>query len=316
MNRKQRIAKAYDHKRLLSSKSNEYKRIVNGYFKEAIAQDLGDRGDLTTDYVLGKYNPNLKAKIVAKQRGIIAGIEEVSLFHKKIGIDFKPKKKDGEIVKIGEIIATLEGKEKLILRKERVALNLLQRMSGIATISNSLSKKLENKNIRIAATRKNPLGNLDNKAAAVGGALTHRLGLWHAILVKENHLEALKQSGCKDYIETAIVKALKHKTSAFYGIETRTIAEALRAAVEFAKHDLSSKVAVIMLDNFSPKEIKETIALLKKKGFYKDILIEVSGGISPVNISKYAINGVDVISTGWITHSASQLDMSQIVIRK
>jgi nicotinate-nucleotide pyrophosphorylase (carboxylating) len=196
---------------------------------------------------------------------------------------------------------TFSGDARTLLSFERTMLNLLSRMSGIATATRRLSKKLEKAhlNTRIAATRKTAPGLLyfDKKAASLGGGDPHRFHLDDMILIKDNHL-ALSEN-----IETAI-KQTKQKASFTKKIEVEvtSIADALKAAKAGAD--------IIMLDNFSPQRIKETIESLKKLGLLEKILTEASGGITEKNLVEYAQTQVNIISLGELTHSAKALDIS------
>ncbi len=221
-------------------------------------------------------------------------------------------------MKKGEAIIELSGPGKLLMETERTGLKILQRMSGIATATRRLVEKTRKEKVFIAATRKTHWQLLDKKAVCLGGGLAHRLGLSESIMIKDNHLERLKESGHrKDYIEEALKRAWKDKgKSLFIEIEVESRGEALRAAREFRR--LQSKPGtfpcVIMLDNMAPRGIKETVRELKAKDLYRYVLLEASGRINDDNIGEYAKTGVDIISIGSITHSPDILDMDQAII--
>ena len=246
----------------------------------------------------------------AEESGVVGGIEEVSWFYRKHRLEVNVCIKDGEEALEGETILEIQGGQKDILATERIGLNVLQRMSGVATETKRLTDLLKGYNTRIAATRKTPLRYLDKKAVFLGGGLTHRFGLWDSILIKDNHLEALKSEGVKNYVETAITKASAFADNVgFIEIEVTSPEEAVRAARKFEDLRLK-KPCVVMLDNMSPVEIVEVIETLRKGDLYDHVLLEASGEITPENIREYARTGIDVVSLGYLTHSAKVLDMS------
>jgi nicotinate-nucleotide pyrophosphorylase (carboxylating) len=282
---------------------------------EAVEEDVGRTGDITVCAVL-RENSSRKAKIIAKEPGIIAGIEEATWFYDQYGIAVEPLRRDGDGVDEGGVILELQGGEFELLKTERTGLNLLQRMSGIATLTNDLVKK--NAPLLVAATRKTHWGGLDNKAVSVGGGGTHRLGLWESILIKENHLASLADEGDFDVIEEALNRAWQHKDrSVFIEIEVETIEDAIKAAGHFTiliEKTNEVKPCVVMLDNFSPTDAGKAVELLKQKKTHSQVLIEASGGITPENIHAYRDAGVDVVSMGFITHSPKVLDLSQLIL--
>jgi nicotinate-nucleotide pyrophosphorylase (carboxylating) len=314
MNRKRLLDTAYRRDKALTVSSNEYLKWLMRFTTEAVREDLRKPGDITTESVLRK-DPKVGARITAKKDGTVAGIEEAVWFYRQYGIGVKSLKNDGERVSAGEGVLILEGEESALLETERTGLNLLQRMSGIATLTNELVVKA--RPMLVAATRKTQWGSLDNKAVAVGGGGTHRLGLWESILIKENHLEALSKEGSFDVIEEALGRAWKNRRKAvFIEIEVRNFAEAMKAAETFVSlmdRDKAEKPCIIMLDNFPPEHAMKTVNALKKKGYHERILVEASGNITPDNITRYRDAGVDVVSMGYLTHSPKALDMSQLI---
>ena len=186
----------------------------------------------------------------------------------------------------------------------------MQRMSGIATETRHLVDLLRDHKTRIAATRKTNWRYLDKKAVFLGGGLTHRFGLWDSILIKDNHLEALKCDGIKNPVEKAItlVSQFVDKVG-FIEIETTGQDDAIRAARKFKQLKLK-KPCITMLDNVTPNEIEQIIKKLKSKNLYDYVLLEASGNITPENIIEYAKTGVDVLSMGYLTHSAKIFDIS------
>ena len=308
LDRQKLVENAYQKGEELNLNNMKYLSWLTAFFDKEYLDDLG-AGDITSEALLPINKPR-KATVKAKETGIIGGIEEVSWFLRNHHIKVKICTEDSQEAMKGETILEVQGGQKDILATERIALNVLQRMSGIATETKRLTDFLNESNTKIAATRKTPLKYLDKKAVFLGGGLTHRFGLWDSILIKDNHLEALKYEGVKDYIETAIIKA-----SAFSGkigfieIETASREEAVRAAKKFKKLSLKRRYA-IMLDNMRPVEIEETIETLRKGDLYDHVLLEASGTITPQNIREYARTEVDVVSLGYLTHSARVLDIS------
>lgn len=313
MNKKQLLNKTFQRGHLLTLKNKNYLKRVKEITETMLKEDLGKKGDITSDSVL-KKNLKVKAIIKVKKNGILAGVEEAEYFYKKNNIKVKKLKKDGSKVKKGNVILILSGKEKNLLKTERIGLNLLQRMSGIATLTNNLQSRV--KKMLILGIRKAHWGLLDKKAVYIGGGGTHRFGLYESILIKENHLESLKKEGVKDYIQIALNRAWKNKQKAiFIEIEVQNKEEAIRAAEKFKElNKTKKKPCIIMLDNFKPTEIKKTIKELKELKLYDYILLEASGGVNPNNIKEFEKTGVDVASLGFLTHSPKALDISQEII--
>jgi len=308
LDRQKLVEMAYQKGKELNLNNKNYLSWLETFFDEEYVDDVG-AGDITSEAVLAKNKPR-KAVLKAEESGILGGIEEVSWFLRKHRLEVNVCIKDGEEALEGETILEIQGGQKDILATERIGLNVLQRMSGVATETKRLTDLLKGYNTRIAATRKTPLRYLDKKAVFLGGGLTHRFGLWDSILIKDNHLEALKSEGIKDYVETAITKASAFADKVvFIEIEATSHEEAVRAARKFKDLRLK-KPCVVMLDNMNPVEIVEVIETLRKGDLYDHVLLEASGEITPENISEYAKTGIDVVSLGYLTHSAGVLDMS------
>ncbi len=268
---------------------------------EFVKEDVGE-GDVTTTLT---KNRKVKAKIIAKSSGIVSGTSELKILFRLFEIAVLKSFKEGKNVKPGQIIFLLKGPSHNILEVERTSLNILSRMSGISTLTNELVKiaKKTNPKIKIAATRKTTpsFSYFEKRAVEVGGGDTHRLGLYDMVLIKDNHLQFFKN------VKEAVKKA-KKETSFSHKIEIEVCnkEEAIAAASEGAD--------IIMLDNFSPQKIKETIKELEKKKLRKKTILEASGGITLKNVKDYAKTGVDVISIGVLTHSAPALDFSLKII--
>ncbi len=275
------------------------RKILEEKLIQLLTEDIG-QGDITTA-TLVPADLKVEAEVITKEAGVAAGIEEATILGESLGLSAKPLVADGDEVKRGRVMMTFSGDARTLLSFERTMLNLLSRMSGIATTTRRLSKKLEKAhlNTRIAATRKTAPGLLyfDKKAVSLGGGDPHRFHLDDMILIKDNHL-ALSEN-----IETAIRQTnQKASFSKKIEVEVTSVADALKAAEAGAD--------IVMLDNFSPKKIKETLESLKKLELFEKILTEASGGITEKNLVEYAQTQVNIISLGELTHSAKALDIS------
>ena len=294
------VLEFWDRKDKLSINNKKYNHFVRRLIGILFTQDIS-KGDITSNSLI--KSKEITAIIVAKEEGIIAGIDEFSLINKDLKLKFF--KKDGNRIKCGDILVEINGDARKILQKERVSLNLLQRMSGIATSVNKLNKKIDNK-IKLAATRKILWGPLDKKAASIGGGLTHRLNLNDGVLIKDNHLKI-----SDDNIEN-IINSTKNK-SKYIEIEVEGKFQAFNAAKAITKIKNDKKnnnIFAIMFDKIPPGEIKLMIEEFKKQNIYDKILFEASGNINENNLADYFDCGVDIISMGSITNSSKILNMS------
>lgn len=308
LDRQKLVELAYQRGKELNLNNKNYLSWLEKFFDQEYREDVGS-GDITSEAVLTK-NKHGKAILKAKQSGIIGGVEEVSWFYRKHGLEVKTYTEDAKEILKGNTILEVYGGQRDILGTERIGLNVLQRMSGIATETRCLVDLLRGYKTGIAATRKTPLRYLDKKAVFLGGGLTHRFGLWDSILIKDNHLEALKNDGIKNYVEKAIAMAsLFTDKVGFIEIETTYQDDAMRAARKFKQLKLK-KPCIIMLDNVRPMEIEQIVEKLRNDDLYDYVLLEASGNITPENIKEYAKTGIDVVSLGYLTHSAKILDMS------
>jgi len=235
----------------------------------------------------------------------VAGIEEASLF--TANEELIVIKKDEDIVKEGDVIVEIIGYADNILGYERTLLNIMQRMSGIATQTYNVKKLIKNK-CRITATRKTLLHLIDKKAVVVGGGLTHRLNLNDFILIKDNHLKILEED-----IGKALKSANENNKSRNIEIEVKNEKEAMEAA-EAIFNLKSDKLFAILFDNMKAIIIKSTIKkindMVNNHNNKKIILFEASGNINENNIGEYSETGVDVVSLGMLTHSVKAFDMS------
>lgn len=265
--------------------------------RQMLREDAG-KGDITSEILIGK-NVRARGKIMAKQDGVLAGVEEARAVFAEVGVRARALKRDGEVVRRGDTIMEVEGSARKILLAERVALNILMRMSGIATATRRLLElaRRRNRKIVVAATRKTAplLLGLDKKAVEIGGGYPHRKNLSEQILIKDNHLRLVGS------VELAVRKA-KADGRTPVEVEVTSPEEAVRAAEAGAD--------IILLDNMSVEDVRRTIRLLKRRGLREKVKLEVSGGIGPENIEAYAATGVDIISSSYMTMKAPAIDMS------
>lgn len=273
-------------------KSEWYTKYLRGVADLWFLSDLNGRKDMTTDIV--NYHGKAHAFLIFKSNGVLAGTEEIKwlfLNHKCFkGLEVKFHCKDGDCIKKGQKIADINGEYSVLMSTERIVLNILQRMSGIATQTERLSRKVAKYGVKLACTRKTYFGPLDKKACIVGGGTPHRAGLWDAVLVKDNHFNMgfnLKTVKGAQFIE----------------IEVENLKQLDRAILEL--ENIKSQ-KIVMLDNFDIKKIPQAIIKLRKSG----IAVEISGGISDKNLADYAKLRPDIISMGWLTQNAKAADVS------
>ncbi|HTX61069.1 MAG TPA: carboxylating nicotinate-nucleotide diphosphorylase [Methanobacterium sp.] len=266
-------------------------------------QDIGFED--TTTRALIPSELIIKARIISKQRGVVAGLDLIYNFLGEFEIAVLDTKKDGDSLKAGQTILEMEGDASTILTLERTVLNILMRMSAIATITSHMVEKARrvNSGVIIAGTRKTTPGLQfwEKEAIRIGGGDTHRYRLDDAVLIKDNHLALVGE------VALAVEKAREYASfTKKIEIEVETKKDTIIAA--------ESGADIIMLDNMSVNEVESVIKDLNDKGLRNNVIIEVSGGINPDNLVEYAKTGVDVISTGFITHSAGVLDLSLEII--
>jgi nicotinate-nucleotide pyrophosphorylase (carboxylating) len=256
-----------------------------------LAEDIG-KGDITSNLLPKK---KITVKIISRENAIVAGASYAKEIFKLKGCSSKILKKDGSKIKPNQTIIIISGNAGNILTCERTALNLLTRMSGIATQTNALVKKIPKKT-KLYATRKTAPGlrYFDKEAVEIGGGKKHRLTLDEMVMIKDNHI-AIGDS------LLSLIKKTKKKYKKFE-VEVENTSDAVLAAKEGA--------TIIMLDNFTPAQIEKTIQTLKNQKLRNKVLLEASGGITTKNISKYGQTGVDIISVGSITNAVKGIDMS------
>lgn len=257
-------------------------------------------GDITSNALIPE-DKTFYAKLVSKDDGILAGIEVIKGMFEEYGIDILSSMDDGDKIKKGDILLELEGNARKILLLERTALNLLMRMSGVATKTNRIVKSVNeiNDKIRVAGTRKTApaLQKFDKMAISIGGGDPHRSALDDMVLIKDNHIAVVGS------VEEALKRAKKNVSfSKKIEIEVENADDAVIAAKNGAD--------IVMFDNMSPNEAQDTLDILIENGLRENVLIEISGGITEDNILDYAPLDVDIISLGSLTHQASSLNFS------
>lgn len=277
---------------------NLNKTILEPFIFNALAEDIGD-GDHTSLSTI-PVDQTGSAKLLIKENGIIAGVEVAMEIFKAVDPDLKLDVliHDGEIVKSGDIAFYISGSVHSILKAERLVLNIMQRMSGIASTTNRIVKKLEGTGTKVLDTRKTTPGlrYIEKLAVKIGGGVNHRFGLYDMILIKDNHVDYA--GGISNAISSAQSYLIKNKINIPVEVEVRNLNE-LKEVMQFGKIDR------ILLDNFSLLTLKEAVKLID--GTY---ITEASGGITEQNVLDYANCGVDYVSMGALTHSVKSLDMS------
>jgi len=270
--------------------------VLPDYLLRFIEEDAPS-GDVTSDAVIPDITCD--AVIMAEQEGTIAGLDEAAFLFSHFGVSVKYLVKDGITVSKNDSLLLLSGDAKKILLVERTALNIIGRMSGIATQTRKMADIVSAVNplCRIAATRKTCPGFqvLDKKAVTIGGGDPHRTNLSDGVLIKDNHLALVPLS-------TAIHYAKKGSVYKKIEVEVETSENALIAAQAGAD--------IIMLDNMSPGQISRTIRILKRESLRDRVIIELSGGIEESSLRHYAALGADVISLGVLTHSVKNLSVN------
>lgn len=274
--------------------------------KEALKEDIGD-GDHST---LSSIEPAARGKAVLKikEDGVLAGMEvaEKIFRFKEPGIIFTAFKKDGDLMQYGEKAFEVEAHVHTILQCERLVLNCMQRMSGIATLTREYTRLLEGYKTKLLDTRKTTpnFRLLEKEAVRIGGGVNHRFGLYDMIMLKDNHIDYC--GGIENAIEKAWQYVQRQKPGLKIEVETRNLDD-VRKVMAMGK----GKVFRIMLDNFKPEQIKEAVDLIGE-----DFETEASGGINLQNITDYAKTGVDYVSVGALIHQARSLDLSLKAVKE
>lgn len=268
--------------------------LLKNLVREALAEDLG-MGDATTDSIFSE-NEKSSGSFKAKADGVLSGLATLETVYDEFPgeVTVQLLKQDGDLVLKGDIIAHVEGSVRTLLSGERVILNIIQHLGGISTATKEVVALLDDSTISVTDTRKTLPGlrALQKYAVRSGGGKNHRFRLDDGVMIKDNHIKAAGSI-------TKAVETVRTNTGHMVKIEVETESkEQVLEAVQLG-------VDVIMLDNRSPEEVKELV-----KSIPEEIIVEVSGGITPQNIAGYSGCGANIISLGWLTHSVKALDIS------
>ncbi|MBI4823362.1 MAG: carboxylating nicotinate-nucleotide diphosphorylase [Nitrospirae bacterium] len=270
---------------------------VMSFIQQSLEEDIGS-GDITTSLLVSETH-NSTSLIIAKEDFVVAGLPFVKEVFNILDstVSFNVLVEDGSMAKKGSIIVEINGKTRTLLQAERTALNLLQRLSGIATMTRKFVTKVKGLKVEILDTRKTMpcMRYMEKYAVRMGGGKNHRFGLYDGILIKDNHIEAV------DGIKNALARVKQSRFLSRIEVEAENLKE--------FKDALGAGADIIMLDNMSIKDIKEAVRLAKGKA-----ILEVSGNVTLENVREIAETGVDLISVGAITHSAPSVDISMKIM--
>ena len=279
---------------------------LNQYFslRESLVrflrEDIG-QGDLTSLYTVDEGLKSSSQIICKSEIAVVAGLEEAKIIFEICNCDSKALVNDGDIVKRGIRVMKINGNTRAILKAERTALNLIMRMSGIATDTKRFVDivKTVSKDIKVMGTRKTAPGlrYFDKKSIKLGGGHSHRNTLDEMILIKDNHLAV--STSIQNAISNARLKAGKNVMIECEVSNKKSSVEAIKSGAD-----------IIMLDNFTPEMAQKTISYLRKSGLREKVLIEISGGVNISNIKDYALALPNMISIGSLTHSSNSIDFS------
>ena len=272
--------------------------VLDPIIEHALAEDVGS-GDITSDAIL-PADMTCRGKIVCKQDGVVAGMPVVRRVFEIVDdrIQFDAKTRDGDKVQEDQIVIRLNGPARGMLRAERVALNFLQHLSGIATFANRFVKAVDGTRTQILDTRKTTPGLrlLEKYATRAGGAVNHRMGLYDDVLIKDTHLALVGG------VSPALRAMRKAHPEAPINVEVSNLQELEQALVD--------KAPRVLLDNFAPGQVREAMQMIRGRA-----KVEISGGVTLANARAYALAGADYISVGALTHSSTALDFSLKVTR-
>ena len=268
--------------------------IVEPIVRAALLEDLGRAGDITTDAIVPEH-AEVEAAIVARQPGVVAGLDAALLAFELLdpGLRIETLRADGARIVRGDTVARIDGRARAVLAAERTALNLLCRMSGVATATRALADAIGDAKAKIVCTRKTTPGlrTLEKEAVRLGGGANHRFGLDDAMLIKDNHIAMA--GGVRPALERARQQA-GHLVKIELEVDTLDqLAEALEVGVD-----------AVLLDNMAPEMLRRAVTMVDGRA-----VTEASGRISLETVAAVAASGVDLISSGWITHSAPILDL-------
>lgn len=273
------------------------KMQLDKFIKDALMEDI-NYYDITTDNLIDEADIS-SARFICKEDGVLCGIEIARRVFEVLDdeIEFTSFKSDSQMVCKGDVLATVCGKTRTLLKGERTALNILQRLSGIASKTRRMSDGLGESRARVVDTRKTTpnMRFLEKYAVKCGGGYNHRYNLSHSVMIKDNHIKAC--GGIKNAVQK-IRSSIGHTEK--IEVEVKDEKELVQA--------IESNVDIVMLDNMSPDKVKGCVAICREMD--ERVVIEVSGNIDEGNIEEYANTGVDVISIGALTHSFKSLDIS------
>ncbi|MFQ6135066.1 MAG: carboxylating nicotinate-nucleotide diphosphorylase [Nitrososphaerales archaeon] len=287
------------------SKEDILDPVLSRKIEEFLQEDLGS-GDITTDAVI-EPDAYAEAQVICREDAVVSGVEEAILTFNLLRCSAHCLVKEGDIVEAGRPVLKVKGRARSILKGERTALNILGRMSGVATETRRLVEEAAraNSKIRVAATRKALPGFrlFDKKAVQSGGGDTHRFRLDDAVLIKDNHIKiAGSVAGAVESARKSVSFTKKIE------VEASSFDEAIEAAEAGAD--------IVMLDNMRPQEVSRVVKALEERRIRDRVFLEASGGIGVENIKRYSETGVDAVSSGGITHSARSIDFSLEIIGK
>lgn len=282
--------------------TDQERKLVAKLIKEALIEDLGD-GDHTSLATIPE-NAMGRVQLLAKDRGVVAGVEVAAMVFRFVdpSLNVEILISDGSKIKPGNQVMIVEGRSRSILSAERTALNFIQRMSGIATYTNTIVELIKDLNTNLLDTRKTtPVNRIVEKLAVrYGGGMNHRFGLYDMVMIKDNHVDFA--GGITNAISSTQKYLKETGKNLKIEIEVRNFGE-LKEVMDYGGVDR------IMLDNFSPEDLKKAVELIDNK-----FETEASGGITVDTIRNYALTGVDYISVGALTHQINSLDLSLVTI--
>ena len=279
---------------------NDFDKRLYHLIDEALKEDIGDGDHSSLSSI--PANAQGKAVLKIKQQGILAGVDvaEKIFRYKDASSVFTKKKSDGEPMNVGDVAFEVEALVHTILQCERLVLNIMQRMSGVATLTHQYTEKLKGYKTKLLDTRKTTpnFRLLEKEAVRIGGGVNHRFGLYDMIMLKDNHIDYA--GGMEEAINKAHDYVQKHKPGLKIEVETRSLKD-VKKVMEVGQ----GKVHRIMVDNFSPAQVAEALTIIN--GAFET---EASGGINLDTIEQYAATGVDYVSVGGLIHQAKSLDLS------
>lgn len=313
MTREERVRAAFYRGGDLTLENPLYLRAVRTLIDELLREDT-EPADMTVEAMEIGARPCI-VEIRAKAAGVVAGVAEAAWIYERARQTATPIISDGSNVTTRDVILRIAGEARSLLSLERTVVNLIQRMSGIATATKKLitAVRQASSTAHVVGTRKTAWGLLDKRAIHCGGGGTHRLNLGDAILVKTNHLRLASNRISDPTLRPAWER---RKSAAFFEVEVTSVEEALQAARVLGELQASSDACpcILMLDNFSATDAGRAVQSLRDAGLHDAVLVEASGKVSEESVASYAAAGVDAISIGALTHSVRALDLSAKII--